>query len=290
RRFKRSRPHIDGVKLTLIGGEPLLHPRRCREIIASVRQTTPQLRVDATTNLAVTLDREHLALVSELDELVVSLDGLEPLHNAQRRAYRDSFNPFVRTLTNVSALVDAGFSDKLYVQGAIRDEYAQIEHFQDFQRELMRIGVRYDRIAFETIHPSEHQPTPQQSYLACLRAPRLREQVCCKYRGGHHLVIGPNGALFSDFYDWDELGRLTDEVEALQQRFDQLVERMPALRDPTCRECPVIGYCWGGCSNASRLVGDRPSAFCDQHALTERIVQLARDGNLVSLPRSGRCR
>jgi sulfatase maturation enzyme AslB (radical SAM superfamily) len=56
---------------------------------------------------------------------------------------------------------------------------------------------------------------------------------------------------------------------------------MPALKDPECRSCPVIGLCWGGCVNGHLVVGDRPSAFCGQEALIERVRGLAAEGRLI---------
>jgi len=55
---------------------------------------------------------------------------------------------------------------------------------------------------------------------------------------------------------------------------------MPALQDPACRRCPVIGYCWGGCTNSRLLTENRPSAFCDQLALVEKVKRLATEGSL----------
>ncbi len=94
-------------------------------------------------------------------------------------------------------------------------------------------------------------------------------------------MIDHDDTIISDYYDWDRLGTLDDPIPELLERHHRLVERtMPALQDPACRRCPVIGYCWGGCTNSRLLTENRPSAFCDQLALVEKVKRLATEGSL----------
>ncbi len=282
RRSLSAFPEIRALRLTLLGGEPLLEPRLGVEICNRLRGLVGEARFDVTTNLACEMDEDVWALIETLDRIVVSVDGREGEHDAQRRPYRARFSPFRRTMGNLRRLVEAGLADKIWVQGAIRDEFATREHLTELHRTLFELGVRHDRISFETIHPAAHSPEPQASYLAALRAPALREESCCKFRGGRSLVVQPDGSVVSDFYDRAPLGTLWSDPEELAARHRRLVyETMPALHDETCRACPVIGYCWGGCSAGHLLTRGRPSAHCDQRGLVEHVRRRAKDATLI---------
>ena len=286
-RFRDTRPEIDSLKITFLGGEPLLRPDLCLGILQRTRSLGLRSHYDATTNLAFEMRAAHLELISQLDDLVVSLDGLEPLHNAQRRPYKGDFNPFQATVENLRRLVNEGLGEKILVQGAIRDEFAKLENFQDYQRFLMTLGVRYDRIVFETIHPTSHRPRPQRSYLASLQVPKLRLDACCKYRGAYKLIVDHDDTLYSDYYDWERLGTLDGDVAGLLERHKEMVlSSMPALHDEGCRSCPVIGYCWGGCTNAGEF-SRHPSLYCNRQGLIEKVRTLASDGSLPGLKTSG---
>jgi len=284
-RYLRAFPELRSLRLTLLGGEPLLEPRLGLALVERLRGVVPEATFDTTTNLACDLDDDVMALVSALDRIVVSVDGLEVQHDAQRRPYRRRFSPYERTTDNVRRLVESGLSEKIWVQGAIRDEFATRVHLTELHRTLVRLGVPYDRISFETLHPTEHSAEPQSSYVASLRRPSLRDEVCCKFRGARSLVIEPDGSIVSDFYDRVPLGTLEDNPEMLVEQNRSLVlETMPALHDETCQSCPVIGYCWGGCSSGQLLTKDRPSAHCNQRGLVELVRKKAVEGALVGSP------
>lgn len=280
--FRHTRPETRELSVSLLGGEPLLRPEESAALLDATRGLLEDHHSSVTTNLAIPLREPELALLERLDEIIVSLDGMEAAHNEQRRPYRDSFNPFRRSVENLGILRDAGLCGKVHVQGAIRDEFADQQHFHDFHRMLVRLGVPYDQIRFDTVHPAEKGLELQETYLQSLRQPLLRREPCCKFRGGSSLVVGSDGTLYSDFYTWETLGSLDDEPgDVLARQREMIRSGMPALRDPGCQACPVIGFCWGGCVNGHLVVGDRPSAFCNQTALIDRVRQLAADGEIV---------
>jgi radical SAM protein with 4Fe4S-binding SPASM domain len=282
RDYQRAHPASDRLSVSLLGGEPLLQPASCEELIRATRGLFSHERFSITTNLAPMLERPHLEVLSQLDEIIVSIDGLEEAHNEQRKAYRDSFNPFQRTVANLGRLQEAGLIGRVNVQGAIRDDFADEDHFNRFHGTLVRMGVPYDQIRFDTVHPAERGLGVQQSYLDSLRYPLLRREPCCKFRGGSSLIVASDGQVYSDFYTWERLGHLEDGPETIARAQREITHRtMPALKDPECLECPVIGFCWGGCVNGHLVVGDRPSAYCGQQALIERVKGLAESGELI---------
>ncbi|GEM_PF-6598807 len=281
RRYHDARPNVKRLKLSLLGGEPLLNTDLCRRLVESTRSIFPDALYDITTNGAVRLEECHLELLRMMQDITVSLDGAEELNNTQRKAHRAKFNPYQRTMAFLEELNSHGLIDKVLVQGAIRDEYSTLENMADFYRALMAVGVRYDRIHFGSIHPTKSGMKAQESFRASLEHPTLRHQACCKFRGGHNLIIDADESVVSDYYDWETLGALDDPIQDLLERHHRMaVDTMPALSDPVCRTCPVIGYCWGGCTNARPLVGGAPSEYCNQDALIAKIREMAAEGSL----------
>jgi radical SAM protein with 4Fe4S-binding SPASM domain len=280
--YRETVPSTTRLKLSFLGGEPLLRAEACRKLLEAGREVFAETRSSITTNLVARLEAPHLSLLAELDEILVSLDGVEEAHNRQRHPYRARFNPFRRTLDNLARLRESGLIERVSIQGAIRDDDATEAHFQEFHRTLVKLGVPYDKIRFDTVHPAEKGLEVQESYLASLRYPLLRREPCCKFRGASALVVDSDGTLYSDFYTWEPLGSLDEAPEQLIEAQRRSTRRsMPALKDQNCLSCPVIGLCWGGCVNGHLVVGDRPSAFCGQQALIDRVRQLAERGELI---------
>ena len=52
-----------------------------------------------------------------------------------------------------------------------------------------------------------------------------------------------------------KIGTIYDSIDdLLENKKTDILNNMPVLQDKNCLECPLIGYCWGFCTNASPLV------------------------------------
>ena len=58
---------------------------------------------------------------------------------------------------------------------------------------------------------------------------------------------------------------------------------MPCIQDKTCMECPVLGYCWGGCVNGHVFINGKPSLTCSRKQLVPHIQKLADNNELLLL-------
>lgn len=277
--LKKFKDHHDNPTISAIflGGEPLLKPEVIRKFI--VKTYRQSFLYGITTNLAVDLSRSVLKCLKNLHSIGVSLDGLEESHNEQRRPLYTIDNPFQKTLFNIVTLVKLGLRSRINVQAALRDEYLTPEHTRAYYRLLMKCGIKPEQIKFSCVHPTERKQAPTETFLASLKSPRLSTQPCCKYRL-HNYIIDINGTIYSDYYTWTKVGTIQSSISEIMERSLKLSLEMPALSDQKCRECPVIGYCWGGCTNGQKAVGKEPSKYCDQENLITTVQRKAQNGIL----------
>jgi radical SAM protein with 4Fe4S-binding SPASM domain len=249
----------------------------CLEVLNICKSVLP---VDASlvTNLAMDLSPVHLELLSGMNRIAISLDGLEEGHNAQRLPFVGGGNMWRATLENLRVLVKAGLKDRISVKGCVRDKLG-VEEEREFVRLLLRYGISGRSIGLGTMAPTEGVPLPSEIFLEGLGNPKLGNAACCRYRSQVVLVDSTNG-VFSDFYEHSRLGSIYDSVDFLREQHDKLVlDSFPALNDPKCMKCSVVGYCWGGCSILGKV--RKYSSYCNQAALVERVRDRAKAGSLI---------
>jgi radical SAM protein with 4Fe4S-binding SPASM domain len=278
------------ISMCFVGGEPLLRASTCLETLSRTLELCQSrgivLSSSMTTN-ATLLDDIGLKLMDLLDSVVVSVDGDEEHHNNQRIPLKDIFNPYERTLTNIERMIDAGFADKMQVQGAIRDDFLTSERYEAFLRKFAYMGIDPNRIVYGCIYPTDKmKPSYNESiaFKQVLQNPRIIPLQCCKFRLASNFIVHPNGDLYDVPFPWarTKLGNLTDSIDVIvENSYNTIKERFVCYRDTNCMVCPVIGYCWGGCVNGSLMVENRPSAHCNQKELMSTVQSMAESGELI---------
>lgn len=259
----------------LIGGEGFLVVDRCLRLIDALSSINLKVSFQAVTNLAFELTDKHFELFSKLSNLAVSVDGLEEYYNKQRLAISGD-HTYQLVLTNLKKLIFAGLKDKLTIQACIDTDRFTTDDMREYYRTMLQFGTP---VLVSHILPSRKQPTPKEAFLQSIRSPRLVTQRCCKYRIGS-LVIDYDENILSDYYSERKLGTLDDDIVVINNQQKLVNESAVVFTDPKCKSCPVVGYCWGGCSLIENT--NRPlSEFCDQQALIEFVQQEAVAGNLI---------
>lgn len=282
--FDRYSKHCNSERIGIgfVGGEPLLKLDLMERLVRLMEGLSVIKEYTMTTNLVCQLTDRHFDFLSKMDiGFTVSLDGTEDLHNKQRHAYHDGIeNPFEVTFQNIKELVKAGFAGKFFVQGAIPDEYMTEERKLQYFKMLMRIGVPISHISFGGIHPSYVKPVPSKTFLGVSHQPKITRHPCCKYRMNNFTINGDY--VYDDWHTWNPLIKIDGDISELLANQQQLIfKSMPALNDPACLSCPVLGFCWGQCSQNIHT-GMKPSELCNQPALIAKVSDLAKTGRLIS--------
>lgn len=279
------------LTIGLIGGESLLYPKEVLELMNVCSQIKDKFglkyKIKTTTNLAYDLELEHVKIFDQLEVISISVDGLEPEHNFQRRAYKQKdINPFWTTINNIKRLIDLGFRDKLRVQAALRDELIKEDYIIKFKQYMTEVGILLEHISIGSIAETKQNSHVSESWKAHKKnSVVLNSRPCCKYRYMSKMQLNPDGVIYDNFYTTDNarLGTLDDSIEMLAEKNLELIfKHMPALKDKNCLSCPVLGYCWGGCVIEHITIKDRPSSICSRNKLIPHVQQLALKGKLIT--------
>jgi radical SAM protein with 4Fe4S-binding SPASM domain len=272
--------HYDGVKqmrLRFAGGEPLLVPDKINGLIEGIRNVCSEHGSSfismMTSNLAMPLDDVRLRSIELLDSITISIDGLQYYHDKQRRdVTKQEKSPFQRSIQNIKHLMMKGFRKKICVQAAVADD--GIVDRIEYHKMMLRLGVLPENITFACHHSTDRQPEASETFQQHLRSLDVFDRPCCSWQGMNMLTIDSTNRIFTDFYKYIHIGNVTDDLDSLEaKRKSDVLDNMPVLHDPVCQECPVIGYCWGRCTNGYQLTQDSPSKFCNQAGL----VKLSQD-------------
>jgi radical SAM protein with 4Fe4S-binding SPASM domain len=177
--------------------------------------------------------------------------------------------------------------EKIQIQAAVRDEvYFDKAKMLAFHETFLRMGIAETKISWGGLHPTKRSPEKSAVFKRAVARPVYRSMPCCKYRYMSRFQIEPDNKIYSDYLQTQYrirsliLGELGDDLGVMEERFKRLIlQDMPALRDDKCMSCPVLGYCWGGCINGLTMIGDKPSLFCNQSGLIEKVEAAAEAGH-----------
>lgn len=276
-RYSHLYSEAKSVHIDFVGGEPLLVCSSIMKYIESLSKRDLKISHSITTNLAVPLSDEVIDLLKTINYITVSLDGMEESHNEQRKSF-DNSNPFETTVNNLKQIIKLGMLDKIAVQSALKDKWINIENKKAYYKQLMILGIPFDKIKFACLHPTDNTPDASAAYRTILSRGDIQNNICCKFRNNQMVLDGHK--LYSDYYSWQLLGTIDDFEQIAKNRIDMVHSELSVLNDETCRSCPVIGCCWGGCVNA-RNYFINPSKYCNQQKLIDIVNKSAEDNTLV---------
>jgi radical SAM protein with 4Fe4S-binding SPASM domain len=273
----------EGISLSFVGGEPLLY----LDQIYNLRQQLcdEDIKFYMTTNLTVPLDEDKLEKIKCIESITVSIDGGPESHNAQRIPLYKTESVFNDVIQNIKKLIINGMIKKIRVQAALTEDRNTKENAFALYEILMPLGITAKMIKIGCVHPTNHKPEASNDYLNLLKKGLMSPKPCCKYRT-ESLMIDKND-VYSDFYEQKKIGTIYDPPEVIEERrYQECILKMPVLHDEKCKTCPVIGYCWGGCTNGGTAIHDYPSRFCNQNKLIENVTIKANNGTLTKYLRS----
>ena len=281
-------PSINSGSIHFVGGEPSLRSEENTEIMKRLRAINRiKFHFSATSNGTV-LDEKSLEFFSMLDQITISLDGPEVIHNAQRKSIDDKANPFFETVRTINSLASMGMREKMSVQASLQEEFMTKENLIEFYKILLMNGVKFEKIMPGFICPTSHNPKVDKEFISVHRR-FARTRQCCKYRFMEKFVIDSSNNVYCDYFDADGknmLGSLSDPISKMAENHERIIrESFSVLNDPKCKQCPVIGLCWGWCANTKGL---NPSDHCDQELLMRKAKENAAKGNLVNFMRDTR--
>ena len=235
---------MQGLRVMITGGEPLLHSR-----FPEVNALLPEFAFRKILFTNGLLIDEHSLKGLAVDEIQVSIDGLEDAHDALRgkgsfrkameavsKALAAGFEVSVATMVHAKNLADFDAMEKIFKERRIKDwtvdvpcVYGRLKSNSDFQISPEQ-GGKYLRYGFgEGFHSS----TPG---FAC---------------GMHLMSIMADGSIAKcTFYGDQPVGRIGEGLRECWQRI------IPVRLDELACDCEHLESCRGGCRYRAALLGN----------------------------------
>jgi uncharacterized protein len=250
-------------KLVITGGEPAVHPQRdaLLEAMARLRRGIKPVQVVLRTNLAYSLTPGLLSRLADCaDQVVVSVDGDEAIHDARRGA-----GTYDRTVENLRLLLKAAPASKILLAAVLTTGQIEGTAGQSVRELGKTLGVK---VRLKSILPIgrgiELDLTP--AYYNSLEdkaetlAGSLGPMATCGL--GMNLYIGPCGECYPCYAlmgkaHW--LGNaLEDSLGAVLRQNDRY-RQVTVDNNELCRAC-ILRYLCGGFCRAWSLNGDPNAA------------------------------
>lgn len=235
---------IQGLRLLLSGGEPLLHPHfwKINEILRNY-----DFRSVLLSN--GTLITKEVAKRLRVHEVQVSLDGMKEGHESLRG--QGTFEKALQAIdylqeANIQVSIATMIHRKNLVEFDSLASLIQSKNIGEWNVDLPCIAGRLEENRDFWVAPSEAGQFLQYGYGGGLHS--SEKNATC---GVHLCAILPNGNVSKcGLFNQEPVGSID---EGLRVCWDQ-IPRIP-LRDLTCN-CPELKECRGGCRFRAKFFGD----------------------------------
>ncbi len=285
---RNSEPYLGKLdNLSIVGGEPFLHPDLFREFIAS------GFPISVTTNGMFDF-HDVQDIIGSLRHITFSIDGWPEHHNRARHPLDKDVDAFSRSYHNLCLTIQNFPSIDVRVQGSLIDD----EAFDSLQIEryfLLMIGAGVKRTNIN-LGPcaATVKRKATEAFLNCIQRD-TRKSPCCDYSLHKGFVVYAN-KIYPSYHRFEEVSAyasLDDDLESILNNRRGLIESsMPLLKDRICMDsCKAVGLCWGMCSSSRHVFKDgRPSSICDRNYKEELLSKVATDANSSCLGAEPNCR
>ncbi len=235
---------IQGLKVLITGGEPLIHSR-----FKEINEMLPEFSVRKVlfTN-GLLLNRKALKSLN-IDEIQISIDGLKDAHDSLRGK-----GTFGLSIGSVKRAIDCGFEVSISTMVHPKN----VGDFDEMDKLFKDIGIKDWTVDVPCITGrlkdyTEFQISPEQSgkYLRYGYGKGLHDGTSGFACGIHLMAIIADGRVSKcTFYSDSPVGRVEDSLRECWQRIK------PIRLDELKCDCKHIESCRGGCRYRARLLGD----------------------------------
>jgi len=242
---------IQGLRLLLSGGEPLLHPH-----FWEINEVLRDYKFRSVLLSNGTLITQEAAKKLRVHEVQVSLDGMKEGHESIRGE-----GTFDKVLQAIDHLQEANIrvSVATMIHGKNLKEFdglaslIQSKNIGEWNVDVPCISGRMEENEEFWVSPSEAGPFLQYGYGGGLH--RSEKNATC---GAHLCAIVPNGYVAKcGLFSQEPVGSIDEGLRVCCERIPRI-----QLNELTCN-CAEIEECRGGCRFRARLQGDilQPDLF-----------------------------
>lgn len=298
------------LEIDFFGGEPLMNFQTVKDIVsyakAQAKQYNKVFSFTMTTNCLLLNDENIDYLNAEMDNIVLSIDGRESIHNEVRKSVNGK--PCYETIKNNALKLRKVRGDKkYYVRGTFTNKNL------DFSKDILALNdLGFDQISVEpVVLPDEHPLALKSAHLdSILREYEIFSEEYLKRRndnsgrwfnffhfmvdldhgpcpnkrltgcgaGTDYLAVTPTGEIYPchQFAGKDKY-KLGDVYNGIaRQDIRQTFADINVLNKEHCTDCFAKYYCGGGCIansvNYTKKLNGQYKLGCD---MTKKRLELS---------------
>jgi len=240
----REFEEIQGLRLLLSGGEPLLHPQFWR--INEILRDYPFRSILLSNGTLIT---EETARNLRVHEVQVSLDGMKEGHESIRG--EGTFEKVLQAIDHLQeADIRVSVATMIHRRNLLEfDQLAsliQSKNIREWNVDIPSIAGRLEENKDFWVSPSEAAPFLQYGYGGGLHS--SEKNACC---GAHLCAILPNGHIAKcGLFSQEPVGSIDEGLRVCWDRIPRI-----QLEELACN-CPEIEECRGGCRFRAKLQGN----------------------------------
>ena len=235
---------MQGLRLMITGGEPLLHSD-----FAALNNILPAFRIRKVLFTNGLLLNKALLRGLNVDEIQISIDGLEKGHDALRGS-----GTFSKALRAVRLAKETGFEVSVATMVHAKD----LEDFDDMEKLFSELKIKDWTVDVPCItgrlkDSAEFQVPPEVGgkYLRYGYGAGLHAGETGFGCGLHLLSVMADGKVTKcTFYSDRPVGQIKDGLRNCREKIIPV-----SLKDLSC-DCPYLESCRGGCRYRAELLGD----------------------------------
>ena len=235
---------MQGLRVLITGGEPLLHSR-----FAEINEMLPQFFVRKVLFTNGLLLNKKIIKNLNVDEIQISIDGLENAHDSLRGK-----GTFKKTIEAVKSAINSGF--EVSVSTMVHPE--NLGDFDDMEALFKGLGIKDWTVDVPCISGrleknAEFHISPEKGgkYLGYGYGEGLHSGASGFACGLHLMSVMADGrAAKCTFYADRDAGNIKDGLRKCWQRIKPI-----KLSELKC-DCEHIEVCRGGCRYRAELLGD----------------------------------
>lgn len=249
KKILREFEDMQGLRVLITGGEPLLHPHFDR-INAFLKELA--IRKVLFTNGLLLTDKWLKKL--NVHEIQISLDGLKNGHESLRGK-----GTFEKTLSAIKSSIDFGFevSVATVIHKNNIDEFNKLEellkslNIRDWTVDALTITGNLELNTDLWVHPSVAGKIMRRYGFSREEHPRAEGYAC----GAHLLSVSADGkAAYCSFFESSPLGNINEGLEKLWARKKHfLLQNLECIN----LNCPYIQECIGGCRYRAQKISGK---------------------------------
>jgi radical SAM protein with 4Fe4S-binding SPASM domain len=240
----REFEEMQGLRVLITGGEPLLHSR-----FSVINRMLPEFVVRKVLFTNGFLINRKVLEVLNVDEIQVSIDGLQPAHDALRGS-----GSFARAISAVEASAEAG----LAVSVSTMVHAGNLGDFDEMEKLFRSLGVKEWTVDVPCVAGRLEKSAgvyvaPEQGgkYLAYGYGGGMHGGSSGYACGPHLVSVSSAGAVSRcTFYSGRPAGEIGEGLKECWKRIKPVM-----LADLKC-DCGKLEECRGGCRFRAELLGD----------------------------------